>query len=406
MKNHLLTLNFKDYLLLQEDISKQILNKICLIEISNADLLISYYGSSTYYNVYQKIYDYISIKIQENPSFKLKIYNFTYKDFVIGANDCICDYKFESFIKEIITMIKKENFNLNKFDCEYKYALVFNGNDLLKRAKGAIYNNISNTQNYIIVKDDHTTIDSKITNEHVISDLMNYAINNDSVIPYYQGIYNNSLNRIDKYETLIRIKDHHKRVHKPSTFLDIAKKYNHYNKLSKIIISKVLEDFENKNIDISINLSLTDINDLKFKAWFLNKLDHYKNTNHLIIEFVDSQDYLLNENLKHFIYKLKTKGCKIAIDNFGIGLSSLKSIIALSPDIIKIDGSIIVNSLNNEEISGTLKLILAIASIINADIVAEHVENLNLQELVLQHKIKYSQGFYFSTPSELSKLNI
>jgi EAL domain. len=55
------------------------------------------------------------------------------------------------------------------------------------------------------------------------------AIKQDSLIVYYQGIFNNKINKIEKYESLIRLKLEDK-VISPFSFLEVEKNLNFIQK--------------------------------------------------------------------------------------------------------------------------------------------------------------------------------
>ncbi len=242
-------------------------------------------------------------------------------------------------------------------------------------------------------------------NEIAILSLLKYSIKNGTVIPFYQGMLNNSNSKIDKYEALMRIVDSEGNIYFPSTFIPISIKHNLYNKISQMMIEQVFQDFHNRNECISINISLYDILSSKFRAWFINKLETFNNPSRITIEFLETEKYADNSILLNFVRQLKKLGCKIAVDDFGVGYANMQAIIKLKPDFLKIDGSIIKNLDTDKDSLTLLEFIHYFSSKIKVSLIAEFVENKSIQDVLLKYNIDYSQGYYFSRPSPFLTLN-
>ena len=67
-------------------------------------------------------------------------------------------------------------------------------------------------------------------------------------------------------------------------------------------------------------------------------------------------------------------------------------------DFIKIDGSFIKNIYKNDKSYTVAKTISQFGKSIGAKIIAEYVHSKEVQDIVLELGIDYSQGFYFSEP--------
>ena len=105
--------------------------------------------------------------------------------------------------------------------------------------------------------------------------------------------------------------------------------------------------------------------------------------------------------LESFVDRVHQLGGKISIDDFGSGYSNLQHVVSIHSDFIKIDGSIVRNCCNSPESELLISLIVGYKQLgmQNLRIVAEFVENKQIQDLLLRHGIDYSQGYLFSRPS-------
>ena len=224
-----------------------------------------------------------------------------------------------------------------------------------------------------------------------------YALENDKIVPFYQPIVDQHKNII-KYEALVRLIDENGKVISPFFFLDIAKKSRLYLDITKRVIKKAVEQINKKNVNISINLTLEDIENIEMREFILEKVDSLKDKSKITFEIVESEDVRENDIVKNFLKILKEKGCFVYIDDFGSGYSNFDYILKLYPDVIKIDGSLIKNILEDENSKMIVKTVISFAKGMNIKTVAEFVENEEIFNVLKEMGIDYFQGYYFSPP--------
>lgn len=93
-------------------------------------------------------------------------------------------------------------------------------------------------------------------------------------------------------------------------------------------------------------------------------------------------------------------GAKISIDDFGSGYSNLQHVANIHSDYLKIDGSIVRKCCESREAEILMTLIMSWAKInTGIRVVAEFVENEEIQNKVLKYGIDFSQGYLFSKPT-------
>jgi len=229
------------------------------------------------------------------------------------------------------------------------------------------------------------------------------AIETDKIVPFFQPIYNNQTGNIASYECLIRLIDDNEDVISPYKFLTIAKKSRLYSKLTKIMIKKSCQYFENIDCDFSINLSIDDILNDNIVEYIKNKVERYNVGNKIIFEILESEGIEEYEEISMFINEMKSLGCKIAIDDFGSGYSNFEHLLKLNIDYIKIDGTLIKNLDKDENAQVVIQTIVDFANRLNISTVAEFVHNEAILAKVKELNIERSQGFHLSQPQEQIK---
>jgi EAL domain-containing protein (putative c-di-GMP-specific phosphodiesterase class I) len=170
------------------------------------------------------------------------------------------------------------------------------------------------------------------------------------------------------------------------------------------VIEKALKDFANKKASISINLSIIDILDPKIVSFILDKIDSFDDPSRLSFEILESEGIENYQEVFDFIKKLKKRGCKIAIDDFGSGYSSFEHMLNLQVDLLKIDASLVKNIDTNKNARITTHAIVTFAKTIGVKTCAEYVHSETILALLKGMGVDYAQGYHLGKPLPFSKL--
>ncbi|MGB5082721.1 MAG: EAL domain-containing protein [Burkholderiales bacterium] len=95
---------------------------------------------------------------------------------------------------------------------------------------------------------------------------------------------------------------------------------------------------------------------------------------------------------------IKKMGVMLAIDDFGVGYSSLTHLKRFPIDTLKVDRSLIRDLPQNLEDKAITEAIIAMGKSLNLTVVAEGVETLEQQTFLHDHACDEMQGFFFSRP--------
>lgn len=303
--------------------------------------------------------------------------------------------QFLANVKEYIVKIDSIEYDISVI-CSFTYGIY----KIFEDAKIGIENAIQKKQS-IVYADGLSGIeyDNALKNIETIH-MIKTAIDNRKIISYFQPIVNNTTQKIEKYESLVRLVTEDEQLLTPFYFLETAKKGRYYTKITKIVLENSFAALAKiPEASISINLSMHDIERGEITDYIDNLLLQYEDEAHRIIfELLESEDIKDLLMIKQFIKKVKMKGVKIAIDDFGTGYSNFERLLSYEPDILKIDGSLIKNIQNNQVNQHIVETMILFAKKQNLTTVAEFVENEAIYEIVRDMGIDYSQGYYFGKP--------
>jgi len=88
-----------------------------------------------------------------------------------------------------------------------------------------------------------------------------------------------------------------------------------------------------------------------------------------------------------WIHRLKSAGCRFALDDFGEGFSSFSYLRILQVDYLKIDGSFVRNVDKDPVNRALVQAMNAVARVLGKKTVAEFVENENILKVLQELEI-------------------
>ena len=194
----------------------------------------------------------------------------------------------------------------------------------------------------------------------------------------------------------------------PNSFIPAAERFDIMSSVDRWVIGNTLSIMKMKqyhDIYFSVNLSGQSLSDLKFMQDCLH-LINYSNINpsHLCFEITETA---MIENLSNAIRSVSTLrglGCKIALDDFGSGLSSFSYLKNLPVDYLKIDGSLI-KDIENDSVNITMvKSIVHIGQSMGLETIAEYVENDAIVNILRDLDIDYVQGYGVAQPVPIEEI--
>jgi diguanylate cyclase (GGDEF)-like protein len=308
----------------------------------------------------------------------------------------------ENIIQTIQYAVKKSSFVIEaelELNVDVTICCVYDRVNVLEEA--IIGLNYAKTEHMqVVYYDDSIDIKEHLKHKNEILNEIKIAVDNDGFVPFFQPIYNRD-NKIIKYEALMRLRvEEHGEIKylTPYHFLDVAVKSKYYEKMSLGVIKKAIDKFKDKKELISVNLSYQDIKNHHFIEEFLQVVSDSGISNRIVVEIVESEDITNIELAQLFIERLRDMDIKIALDDFGSGYSNFINIIKLSPDYIKIDGSLIKHIDTDQGSQELVKAVVQFCKKLNITVVGEFVHSAEVHQKVLDLGIDEFQGFYLCEP--------
>jgi len=118
----------------------------------------------------------------------------------------------------------------------------------------------------------------------------------------------------------------------------------------------------------------------------------------LEIEITESVLVSDSRQVQKSLADLRAMGCRIALDDFGTGYSSLAYLRRFPPDVLKVDRTFVRNVHRDRGDAAIFDSILALASTLGVDVVAEGVEEEAQLDWLKQRGCQLAQGYLLARP--------
>jgi EAL domain-containing protein (putative c-di-GMP-specific phosphodiesterase class I) len=119
----------------------------------------------------------------------------------------------------------------------------------------------------------------------------------------------------------------------------------------------------------------------------------------LVVEITETAALEDLDESARFVETLRHAGCRVALDDFGAGHTSLRHLQVLAIDTIKIDGSFVRSLADGRENRVILRHLLGLTRSFGLSTVAECVETAEEAALLREAGVGYLQGYHFGRPT-------
>ncbi len=340
------------------------------------------------------------------PQYRFDFYRYDDSCFFFTVQEKVSDTIFTEVVREIYTHCGRRNFTDSKLVFFNNFTFTLKGLIIQQLLDCSQSNTLSKDQKRFYHCDKETSDSTILNEEFQMVAALHEIIEKNSIVPYFQGIYDNKKNRFHMYEALMRLQHPDGRMLFPNDFMEIAKKYNLYLSLSLGMVTKVFELFKDRHEIITLNISAYDVLSEKFRDTIFELLQDAKNPDNFVFELLETEAFDDLATLRAFIHKVRQYGCKFAVDDFGAGYSNFIEFGNLDVDYLKINGSLTKLLGTDFNYSHILNSIAFMGEKMRVKLIAEFVETASTQKLLIQSGVHYSQGYFFSKPMPYSELKV
>jgi len=213
-------------------------------------------------------------------------------------------------------------------------------------------------------------------------------------------------------ELLLRLRDDAGELVPPTSFIPAAERYHLMPAIDRWVITSAFailaRQFEAGPAGagvFAINVSGASIGDDAFldfvQAQFVaHRVPHTS----ICFEITETTAVASLSKATEFMTKLRSLGCRFALDDFGVGVSSFTYLKHLPVDYLKIDGSFVKDMLHDPVNYAMVEAIHRIGHIMGKKTIAESVEHHDTLKALRTIGVDYAQGFGIARPVPFGRM--
>jgi len=239
----------------------------------------------------------------------------------------------------------------------------------------------------------------------IIGEFIKRALNEELFEIVVQPIYSTNRDKFFLGEVLVRLNHPELGSISPFEIIPLAENSGQIIELGlwvlkqALIFIKTCDENDVYIESISVNFSVVQMNDANLISDVKHVLDQYpKYARKIMVEITESIFIADYDRIIKQMYGLRDLGLGFYLDDFGTGYSNILHVIKLPLNVIKIDKSLIYESLSNQLNFNLIKGMCNAFGEAKMKILAEGVENDEHYEIVRKMNVDYIQGYLFSKP--------
>lgn len=231
------------------------------------------------------------------------------------------------------------------------------------------------------------------------------AIARNELFLEYQPVADLKLNRITGVEALVRWKHSRLGALLPNQFLGLTDEQDGLGSaLTDWVFSHAAQQMavwhrQGVELEVAINISSSDTRDNTLPDRLLQFCtQNIANPNSLMLETGETSAMADMAQMMDVLTRLRVKGFKISIDDFGAGCSSLVQLQNLPFSDMKIDRGFVAQMVQSHDCAVIVEIIIDLARKLNRRCVAKGVENQSTLDQLTRLGCGAAQGFFISPP--------
>lgn len=245
------------------------------------------------------------------------------------------------------------------------------------------------------------------------TDLQN-AVARDEFFLQYQPVCNSFTGQITGLEALIRWQHPVRGLVLPLAFIETAEETGLIREIGRWVLREACiqmrtwrDRFPGLDLKLNVNASGEELKDRRFTSGVRDVLSATGlDPKALQIEVTESIFLQNPELIGAILSGIRALGVRIALDDFGMGYSSLSYLDRYQMDTIKIDRSFVASMLTRQRTMSIVETVIKLGHALDLDIVAEGVENEAQLQALQARGCHLVQGYHLDRPLSVDDVDV
>ncbi|MFN0096254.1 MAG: putative bifunctional diguanylate cyclase/phosphodiesterase [Dehalococcoidia bacterium] len=209
-------------------------------------------------------------------------------------------------------------------------------------------------------------------------------------------------------EALLRIVQADGSLSLPSDFIPVAERSGLIRMVDREVTRLAVEFLARRPAEapemvLHVNLSASALEDDTVLEFIGAEVERTRiDPASLVFEITETAAVTNVARARSFIQRVKALGCRFALDDFGVGYSSISHLKNLDIDFLKIDGSLVTNVVRDVRDQHLIRAIVELAHGLGKTTVAEFVGDAATFAMLERLGVEFGQGFYLGVPRPIA----
>lgn len=251
----------------------------------------------------------------------------------------------------------------------------------------------------------------KATSRAVLEADLRRAVNKGELQLFYQPQVDDA-DKVIGYEALLRWKHPARGLLVPGDFIVSAEEHGIIEAIGLWVVEAACKQLMiwscsplTSQLTLSVNISAREFGHADFVTRILTIIDEIgADPSKLMLELTERIMFAENSDTLPKMLALKARGLRFALDDFGMGFSSLSCLRTLPVSQIKLDRSFIADILTSETDGIIASSVIALGKMLKIAVIAEGVESTDQRQFLAAQGCFICQGFLFGHPQPAEHL--
>ncbi|QSX80044.1 EAL domain-containing protein [Lysobacter solisilvae] len=212
-----------------------------------------------------------------------------------------------------------------------------------------------------------------------------------------------------RVELLVRLREQDGTLVPPGAFIPAAERYGLMPMIDRWVIETALSHFDELHPSgaalqlATINLSGHSLEEDALADHIIERMRRHRvDPSRVCFEVTETVAVRNVARVSRFIQRLRAAGCRIALDDFGAGMSSFGYLKSLPVDMIKIDGGFVRDLTTDPMSQAIVRAVTDIGHQRGLTVVAEWVATPEIAAMLRRFGVDFAQGYALHVPEAVA----
>lgn len=274
------------------------------------------------------------------------------------------------------------------------------GQEIMARAEAALAQAKRAGRNHFVLFQPSPEQRRDLREEMGVARQVQRALAENRVLLAYQPVVDSRSRDTAFHECLLRMRRPNGEIVGAADFIPVIEQLGLIRQVDRRVLELAVQELTaDPDAVLAINISGLTANDPAWLRCLVALLKGKPETaQRLIVEITETAAIQEIDETARFVAAVRELGCRVALDDFGVGYSSFRHLKSLPVDIVKIDGSFVNDLVRDEHSRLFVRTLLGLAAGFGLTTVAESIDSAATADLLIAEGVTYLQGYYFGEP--------